>query len=433
MIAARPTFHFTPRTGWINDPLGLTHHGGRYHLFFQQVPGSLSWEAAQHWGHATSDDLLRWTEREPALSPGDGDEGVWSGSLVRGDGTRAVIFYTAVSGADHSVGRIRVARPTDRSWLTWSKGAVVARLPDGVATVAFRDPQVVWDGTAWLMIVGAGLTDGTATALAYRSDDLETWTYDGPLASRHASVREPLWTGLAWECPQLLLVDDRWVLTVSVWEPGHARDQAYALGDLVGGRFIAEGWHPLSHGGCHYAGSAFADTVGRPGLIHWLRGVKDPAGAWAGAHSLPHALHVAGDRLVTRPHPHLAAARTATSTVRGLTPIRPATDLEWSLEPGRPARLEIRDAVGAVVSLQSEGSTLEIRGDRGTGHLPHTGTSVRVVLDGPVIEVFTDNGVFAAQVRVARSGLTVVASGAGSAVAHRLGGGPAPRPPAAGP
>lgn len=421
MTAARPRFHFTPRAGWVNDPLGLTHHDGHYHLFFQQVPGSLTWETAQHWGHATSDDLLRWSEHEPALSPGDGDEGVWSGSLVRQDDNRAVIFYTAVSGADHSVGRVRVARPDDRSWRTWTKGAVVARLPDDVATVAFRDPQVVWDGAAWLMIVGAGLADGTATALAYRSDDLETWAYDGPLASRHASVREPLWTGTAWECPQLLRVDGRWVLTVSVWNPGDAHDQAYALGDLVDGRFVAEAWHPLSYGRCHYAGSAFTDAAGRPGLIHWLRGVTDPAGAWVGAHSLPHTLHVVGDHLVARPHPHVAAARTAATPVLGLTPIAPTTDLEWSLERGRAAGLEIRDTDGVVVALSSDGSALGVRGDRGAWSLPRTGTAVRVVLDGPVLEVFTDDGILAAQVRTDRPGLAAVASGAGTAVAHRLG------------
>jgi len=37
--AARPALHFTPRSGWVNDPLGLTHRDGGYHLYFQHVPG----------------------------------------------------------------------------------------------------------------------------------------------------------------------------------------------------------------------------------------------------------------------------------------------------------------------------------------------------------------------------------------------------------
>ncbi len=85
----RPTLHFTPRSGWINDPLGLTHRDGTYHLYFQHVPGQAEWAHTCHWGHATSPDLLHWTERPVALAPGDGDAGCWSGSIVASDdGTR---------------------------------------------------------------------------------------------------------------------------------------------------------------------------------------------------------------------------------------------------------------------------------------------------------------------------------------------------------
>ena len=67
----RPRLHFTARTGWINDPLGLSFHGGRYHLFFQYVPGQTQWGPEQCWGHATSDDLLHWIEQPVALDDGD--------------------------------------------------------------------------------------------------------------------------------------------------------------------------------------------------------------------------------------------------------------------------------------------------------------------------------------------------------------------------
>jgi L-lactate dehydrogenase complex protein LldG len=103
MSAARPQIHFTVREGWINDPLGLTWHEGEYHLFFQFVPGQTVWGPEQRWGHATSEDLLHWTEGPVALEPGDGDDGVWSGSVVVPPGLDAA--WLGALGAEVAVRR----------------------------------------------------------------------------------------------------------------------------------------------------------------------------------------------------------------------------------------------------------------------------------------------------------------------------------------
>ena len=102
--STRPALHFTAKTGWINDPLGLTYHEGRYHLFFQYVPGQTEWAPGCYWGHAVSEDLLTWTECEPVLEPDNGDGGCWSGSLVVNDEGEATIFYTSVQLDDLDVG-----------------------------------------------------------------------------------------------------------------------------------------------------------------------------------------------------------------------------------------------------------------------------------------------------------------------------------------
>src|SRR4028118_2284992 len=58
----RPTYHFTPPTGWMNDPNGLVYYEGEYHLFYQHLFPS-------HWGHAVSADLVHWTHLPIALAP----------------------------------------------------------------------------------------------------------------------------------------------------------------------------------------------------------------------------------------------------------------------------------------------------------------------------------------------------------------------------
>lgn len=419
----RPRLHFTAQAGWINDPLGLTFHGGLYHLFFQFVPGQVEWGPDQRWGHATSSDLLHWTEGEVALEPGDGDGGIWSGSIAVPEVGPAALFYTAVDLDDFQVGRARLARPLDDSWTRWIKKDVVAELPPGVDVVAYRDPYVFHDGATWRMLMGAGLTDGTATALTYQSDDLETWTYAGLLATRHRSETEPLWMGAVWECPQVFRLGGKWVLTVSVWEPVVPHYEAYAIGDLVEGRFVAESWGRLSYGPSYYAGSAFADKDGERGLMYWMRDVDDPAGEWASAHSLPHRLTLQGDRVVAAPPHAVAAARTgrSTATRAGAVEVPLVVDLEWLLDsPASEATLVAAGDDGAHVRLEAHSAELTATVGDASWTMPLVDAAVRVVIDGPVVEIFTTAGVLGLPIPSTGTRRTVTVRGDAVLTSHDL-------------
>lgn len=425
IATTRPHLHFTVQEGWINDPLGLTFHGGRYHLFFQFVPGRTQWGPRQCWGHATSDDLLHWTEEPVALAPGEGDDGVWSGSIAVPDEGPALLFYTTVSLDDVQIGKVRVARPADDTWMTWHKGDVVAELPPGVEVVAFRDPYVFHDGIAWRMLMGAGLTDGTATALTYRSDDLNHWVYDGLLASRHRRETEPLWTGVVWECPQIFRLGDRWVLTFSVWEPTVPHYEAYAIGDLVDGRFTAQTWGRLSYGPSYYAASAFVGQDADRGLIYWLRDVDDPAGRWASAHSVPHRLSLVGDRVVSEPPPTLVAARVGEPIVSfgGSVEIGWVSDLEWRLAgPRVQAVLVVAGAEtgGEEFRLAASDGELTATVAAGSWTMPLNDRDVRVLIDGPIVEIFTTTGVMALPIPSEGPLRVVTLTGESQLTAHPL-------------
>jgi beta-fructofuranosidase len=390
----RPALHFTAARGWINDPLGLTYRGGRYHLFFQHVPDGAQWAPACAWGHATSPDLLSWTERPIALAPGDGDDGCWSGSLAPADG-EAVLFYTSVSAAALDVGRVRAARPLDGGLDAWRKEpAVVVEPPPGLPARTFRDPYVFAHGGRWWLLVGAGLDDGTAAALGYVSDDLRTWEYHGPVAARHRSATAPVWTGSMWECPQLMAVGERHVLVVSVWDDQVLHSVACAVGSFAGGQFRADSWHRLSWGTSHYAGSGFSDAAGRPGLVFWLRGVADPSDGWAGAISLPYLLDLDGDRPVLRVHDALHDRRRAAE---------PSSSLELAWQPADGAAVRLVDDAGAeLAEVRRSGDLLRVAPPGSPVELPFAGGAVTVVLDGPVLEVVGSGGVAAVPVPTGR-------------------------------
>lgn len=388
----RPRLHFTANAGWINDPLGLTWQQGRYHLFFQHVPERTDWAPACRWGHATSPDLLTWDELPAALVPPAG-EGCWSGTVVVPAGQSARLFYTRVATSDFRVGEICLAVPDDADWLAWHHEATAASIPAGEHVVAYRDPFVFHDGDTWRMIVGAGRTDGTALAYGYRSDDLASWSYTGIAASRSASDASPPWTGEVWECPQLFLVDDQWVLTFSVWKPMQPYYQAYAVGTYEDGVFTARSWDRLSYGPCLYAGSVFRNRDGSPGIIYWLRGIDDPEGRWAGAHSVPHDLRLEGDRLMAAPTAELLGRRGRPTFIdaNGTTAVPEVADIEWSAHDQHQTST-IR--IGTIEATLGDGRLRILRGSE-ISECPATTDPVRVLLDNGVIEFFTGPAVLA--------------------------------------
>lgn len=147
----RPKIHFTVKNGWNNDPNGLIQYNGKYHMFYQYNPCSSEW-GTMHWGHAVSDDLIHWEEKDIALYP-DELGAMYSGSAVEdvkvvsgisnGKNAPMLMYYTAAAAllqecqavsAIHSVLRIALTEKllqsmkATRSFLTLRVETVIQRL-----------------------------------------------------------------------------------------------------------------------------------------------------------------------------------------------------------------------------------------------------------------------------------------------------------------
>ena len=110
--------------------------------------------------------------------------------------------------------------------------------------------------------------------------------------------------------------------------------------------------------------------------MHWVREVADADSGWAGVTSLPHLVSRDGDRLVARPPSTLGA-------VDGVV------DVQW--DPTVGERLEPARGLTLVVG----GDLLTVQSGAREATMPWSGGPLRVVLDGPVLEVFGVDGVLA--------------------------------------
>jgi fructan beta-fructosidase len=191
----RPQFHFSARRGWNNDPNGLSFYEGEYHLFFQHNPYGWGW-GKMHWGHATSRDLLRWTEHGDLLFP-DAMGPMFSGSAVvdwknsTGFGAGAipplVPIYTA---AGHPTTQCLAFSADGRAFTKYNRNPILGQIAEGN-----RDPKVFWHEPTrrWVMVLYVGFpepgkvdADGRQarrdTIYILNSPDLKNWTLTGSTA-----------------------------------------------------------------------------------------------------------------------------------------------------------------------------------------------------------------------------------------------------------
>jgi len=267
----RPITHFSPKMGWLNDPNGAVYYEGKYHLFFQHNPVGADW-ANMHWGHAVSEDLIHWEEKEIALFP---DE-----MGMRHSGS-AIVDYKNVTGLkenEHDVLILFYTASGNRTRLSQGQPFTqcIAYSTDGGETfkryknnpilphidASNRDPKVAYveDGDYYLMALF--IKDNKYGF--FKSDNLLDWTFTQEVVMPDDQ-----------ECPDLypITADNG----KKYWIFSGARDH-YLVGNINEGRFDAiQDVQSISDAGKSYATQSFFGVPdGRVVRIAWNKsGIPD--------------------------------------------------------------------------------------------------------------------------------------------------------------
>ena len=302
-----PVNHLAAASGWAGDPSGLVFENGTYHAFYLHNPSGVEADGSLEWAHATSTDLLTWTEQPVAIPAGEGQ--ILAGSVVldrdntSGLGTADAPPLVAISSSGS--GQQSVAYSTDHG-ISWQQ------LDDNPVLTAsgLSEPSVSWyeKGGYWLMVGALG--DEHAVAF-YRSSNLTDWR----------PVSEFTGFGVqagSWSNPALfpLALDGdpaqtRWVLTVGTTAGGVTGGSGvqYFVGSFDGDTFTPDPLGPAGVGaiqpgemhswmdwGPDLIGVATVDNApdGRTIAIGRLgnRAYADviPTAGWRGSMSLPREL-----------------------------------------------------------------------------------------------------------------------------------------------
>jgi sucrose-6-phosphate hydrolase SacC (GH32 family) len=272
--ALRPQFHFTAKTNWLNDPNGLVYYNGTYHMFFQHNPTGIDW-GNMTWGHATSPDLVHWTQNSNAIDP-DELGTIFSGSAVvdwkntagfqTGKDPAIVAIYTSAGDTSpESKGKpftqcLAYSSDAGKTWKKYGANPVLNQIAGGN-----RDPKVVWyePQKEWVMAL---YFEGNDFGL-FKSADLKHW--------------EPLqrfkFDG-ADECPDIFEIPvegtqgSKWVIS--------SASGRYLVGTFDGSTFTpVQSPQNMDQGPNYYAVQSYSDIAKKDGRriqIAWMRGGSYP-------------------------------------------------------------------------------------------------------------------------------------------------------------
>lgn len=400
--AYRPQFHFTAKQGWLNDPNGLVFLNGQYHLFYQHNPFGTGW-GNMSWGHATSPDLVHWTEKSPAIV-GDPTGVKFSGTAVidyantaglqSGATPTMALFYTSVGSFDQRMAYSNDGGETFRYY----QGNPV--LPS-ISGADDRDPQVFWhEGSQkWIQTLWVAAHDGRPQSFSFfGSTDLKNWNYLSEVPNY-------------FECPDFfeLPVDGaagakKWVL--------YGADGKYQVGNFNGTSFIpdnpAAGKLTQDSGANFYAAQTFQNipaSDGRRLQVAWMSGSSHPGMPFNQQMSFPVELTLKttpdGVRMFRTPAAEVSTLHGSAQTLANVA-LTPGSDPLGSLS-GELFHIKTQLELGTAASVGFNIRGTQVRYDVATQTLSALGRSatlapmngkldLELLVDRTSLEVFGGGG-----------------------------------------
>lgn len=382
----KPSIHFAPETGWINDPNGMVYADGKYHLYFQHNPFQNQWGNLS-WGHAVSTDLLTWKQVDTVMFP-DEDGSIFSGSgiinekALLGLPESALIFFYTLAG-----GKTRWSRGKKfRQKIAYSVdgGKTVQKRPGIILDHIVeenRDPKVYWHESshAYYMVL---FLEGNRFGI-YRSNDLENW-----------ECTQTIDLDKAWECPDLREIPiegggTKWMF----W----SADGFYFLGDFDGYQFLTDGVRKDAYQTTiPYAAQTFWGTDDVI-TIPWLR-TKNVGKCYRGVMGLPRKLTLAktneGLRLRMMPVESYLNARKLVYSEN-------TCDFRYEGKTNAATEIQVLGAGAISFTAKIAGNTFVF--DSGNGVLTVNGQDafmgwnvheMSILIDAEICEITTENGLY---------------------------------------
>ena len=284
----RPIYHHTPKRGWMNDPNGMFYKDGVWNLYYQYNPYGSMW-GNMHWGHSTTTDLIHWKDEGVAIAP-DIWGTIFSGSCVV-DKETVIAMYTSSRptpfGGDVQAQSLAFSTDGGQTFTKFEGNPVLTSEEKD-----FRDPRPFWneDIKAWNLILAVG-----QEMRIYSSKDLKEWKYESSFGKEYGNH------GGVWECPDLIKLDNKWLLICNINPGGPFGGSAtqYFVGQFDGHRFTCESkpnvtkW--MDYGKDHYATVSFYNAPENRHVVlawmsNWQYANQVPTMQFRSANSIPRDL-----------------------------------------------------------------------------------------------------------------------------------------------